>query len=95
MKIVARAGLMPADHVLKIGDTHAAQFDYLEAVRLLRGNPGEPLHLTIWRNTSQETREFEIIRETQRQETVRDAMLLHEKVAAPWKIGYARISITR
>jgi carboxyl-terminal processing protease len=87
----ARAGLMPADVVLKIGDAHAAQLDYLEAARLLRGNPGEPLHLTIWRNTSQETREFEIIRETQRQETVRDAMLLDASLTGGAKIGYVRL----
>ncbi len=87
----ARAGLMPGDQVLKIGDAHAAVLDFLEAVRLLRGRPGEPLRITTWRSASQETREVEIIRQTQRQETVRDAMLLDASLAGDSKIGYVRL----
>ena len=87
----ARAGLMPGDQVLKIGDIHAAGTTYLDAVRLLRGKPGEPLRLTTWRNATQETREVEIVRESQRQESVRDAMLLDASLTGGAKIGYVRL----
>ncbi len=87
----ARAGLMPVDQILKIGDTHVQSLDFLEAARLLRGKPGEPLRVTTWRPATQETRELEIIRETQRQETVRDAMLLDASLTGGTKIGYVRL----
>jgi len=87
----ARAGLLPGDQVLKIGDAHTAGTTYLDAVRLLRGKPGEPLRLTTWRSATQETREMEIIRETQRQETVRHVMLLDASLTGDTKIGYARL----
>ena len=87
----ARAGVMPGDQVLKIGDIHAAGTTYLDAVRLLRGKPGEPLRLTTWRNATQETREVEIVRESQRQESVRDAMLLDASLTGGAKIGYVRL----
>jgi carboxyl-terminal processing protease len=87
----ARAGMMPGDQVLKIGDTHTAGISYLDAVRLLRGRPGEPLRVTTWRAATQETRELEIIREAGRQESVRDAMLLDASLAGESKIGYLRV----
>lgn len=87
----ARAGMMPGDQVLKIGDTHTAGISYLDGVRLLRGRPGEPLRLTTWRAASQETRELEIIREAGRQDSVRDAMLLEASLTGDTKIGYIRI----
>src|SRR5688572_23632001 len=87
----ARGGLLPGDQVLKIGDAHTAGATYLDAVRLLRGKPGEPLRLTTWRSATQETRETEIIRETQRQDTVRHAMLLDASLTGDTKIGYVRL----
>ena len=87
----ARAGLMPGDQVLKIGETHAAGLTYLDAVRLLRGRPGEPLRLTTWRSATQETKEMEIVRETQRQESVRDSMLMDASLTGGAKIGYVRL----
>ncbi len=87
----ARAGMMPGDQILKIGDTHTAGLTYLDAVQLLRGRPGEPLRLTTWRGASQETRELEIVREAGRQESVRDAMLLDASLSGDAKIGYVRV----
>ena len=87
----ARAGLMPGDQVLKVGDLHTTGLTYLDAVRHLRGRPGEPLRLTTWRAATQETRELEIIREAGRQESVRDAMLLDASLTGDTKIGYVRV----
>jgi len=87
----ARAGMMPGDQILKIGDAHTAGLTYLDAVRLLRGRPGEPLRLTTWRAASQETRELEIVREAGRQESVRDAMLLDASLTGDTKVGYVRV----
>lgn len=87
----ARAGMMPGDQILKIGDAHTAGLTYLDAVRLLRGRPGEPLKLTTWRAASQETRELDIVREAGRQESVRDAMLLDASLTGDTKVGYVRV----
>ena len=87
----ARAGLLPGDQILKIGDVHTAGTTYMDAVRLLRGRPGEPLRITTWRPATQETRELEIVRESVRQETVRDAMILDGSLTGEVKIGYIRL----
>jgi len=87
----ARAGLMPGDQILKAGDLHTAAVSFLESVRALSGKPGESLRLTTWRPATQETREVEILRETQRQETIRDAMLLDPSLTGESKIGYVRL----
>lgn len=87
----ARAGLMPGDQILKAGDLHTAAVSFLESVCALSGKPGESLRLTTWRPATQETREVEILRETQRQETIRDAMLLDPSLTGESKIGYVRL----
>lgn len=87
----ARAGVLPGDQIVKLGDTFTEKLSYLECVNLLRGNPGEPLTFTITRPATKETKEFSMIREVMRQETVRDAMLLDPSMTDGAKIGYLRL----
>ncbi|MES2705450.1 MAG: S41 family peptidase [Verrucomicrobiota bacterium] len=87
----ARAGVLPGDLIVKLGDHFTEKLSYLECVNLLRGNPGETLTFTVTRPATRETREFSMIREVIRQETVRDAMLLDPSMTGGAKIGYLRL----
>lgn len=87
----ARSGILPGDTILKIGDILADKIGYVEAVRLLKGNPGDKLKLTVFRSASKETKEFEMVREVMRQDSVRDAMLLDPSMTGETKIGYVRV----
>lgn len=87
----ARAGILPGDRIVKLGDTFTGKLGYLECIQLLRGDPGETLTLTITRPATRETREVSMVRGVMRQETVRDALLLDGTLTSGTKIGYARL----
>lgn len=87
----ARAGVLPGDHIIKLGADFTAKLSYLECVQRLRGQPGETLTLTISRPPDRTGREISMVREVMRQETVRDVMLLDDTLTGGSKIGYARL----
>ncbi|RYD38221.1 MAG: S41 family peptidase [Verrucomicrobiaceae bacterium] len=87
----ARAGVLPGDRIVKLGAALTEKLSFEECVILLRGNPGETLTMTINRPATGETREFSMIREVMRQETVRDAMLLDLSMTGDTRIGYVRL----
>lgn len=88
----ARAGLMPGDHVLRLGETPVGRLTWLEAMQLLRGAPGEPVALAVSRPGTGESLAFSFVREAERRETVRDAMLLDPLLAGDAKLGYLRLT---
>ena len=59
-----RAGIKAGDKVLKIGDTITADLALDEAVRLIRGEKGTEVRLTIFRDGFDKTKEIKIIRDT-------------------------------
>lgn len=87
----ARAGVLPGDLILRLGDDFTDKLSYMECVQRLRGNPGETLMLTISRPTTTEVKEISIVREVIRQETVRDAFILDPALTGGAKIGYVRL----
>ncbi len=87
----ARAGMLPGDVLVKIGDILADKMGFVEATRLLKGKPGQKLKLTVFRPSTKETRELEMVREIMRQDSVRDAMILDKSMSGEAKIGYVRI----
>ncbi len=87
----ARAGVLPGDAVVRVGDAVVEKLSYVEVVRLLKGSPGEPLKLTVYRSPTKETKEFALVREILRQDSVRDAMVLPESLTGTMKIGYVRL----
>lgn len=87
----ARAGILPGDRILKLGNDPTAKLTFLECVQRLRGQPGETLTLTYSRPSTRETKEVAMVREVMRQETVRDIMLLDETLTSGAKIGYLRL----
>lgn len=66
----ARAGLRAGDKVFKIDDTAAADLALDEAVRLIRGQKGTQVVLTVVRNGLDKAKEIKIIRDTIKIESV-------------------------
>lgn len=87
----ARAGLLPGDWIVKINGSSTKGLTLGQAVRLLRGKAGEPVQITIYRPTSQETRDYTIVREIIDVPSVRGARILAEYARGTRKPAYIRI----
>lgn len=79
------AGILPEDRIIKIDDKSTENMDMDEAVKLMRGNPGTKVTLTIFRPSTKEELEFVIKRKKIKIETVKKQMLEGD-------IGYIRLS---
>jgi carboxyl-terminal processing protease len=91
-----RAGLMPGDKILKIGNKNAEKLSLSAAEKLLKGEPGEKTHLTLLRPQAGApgggtVYEVTLTRETIRVASVKDARLLPPAPGSTEKIGYLRI----
>jgi carboxyl-terminal processing protease len=58
----SRAGIMPNDVIVKIGDVEVAKLGYREAVSRLRGEPGTKLRVTLYRPSTEKTWEITLQR---------------------------------
>jgi carboxyl-terminal processing protease len=58
-----RAGIKPGDIILQAGDTKLTEVDVTEAVKLIRGEPGTKIILSIMRDGFTAPKDFEITRE--------------------------------
>lgn len=88
----AKAGVVPEDQLIRIGDVLTDNMSTMESKQHLKGKVGEALHITVRRPGTNQFLDFNLVRATLRESPVRDAMVLHEKMTAPWKIGYARLT---
>ena len=79
------AGILPEDIITKIDDKSTQNISTDEAVKLMRGNPGTKVVLTIYRPSTKEELEFTIKRKKIKIETVKKKMLEDN-------IGYIRLS---
>ena len=79
------AGILPDDKIIKIDGKSTQDITNDEAVKLMRGNPGTKVVLTIYRPSTKEELTFEIIRKKIKIETVKKKML-------DGNIGYIRLS---
>lgn len=59
-----RAGIRAADKILKIDETATVDLTLDEAVRLIRGQKGTTVRLTIFRDNFDKPKEFNVIRDT-------------------------------
>ena len=69
------AGILPEDKIIKIDDKSTQDITSDEAVKLMRGNPGTKVVLTIYRPSTKEELTFTIIRKKIKIETVKKKML--------------------
>lgn len=83
------AGLEPGDQILRINGKSTEGLALPEAIERLRGEVGEKITLTIRRPSTKEIREFNLVRQTIRVRSIKDAQVLPGP--AP-RIGYVRIT---
>ena len=70
-----KAGVLPEDRIIKIGDKSAVNMSSDEAVNLMRGKAGTKVKITVSRDNVREDLEFALTREKIKIETVRFTML--------------------
>lgn len=88
----AKAGVQPDDQIIRVGEVLTDSMSTMEAVQHLKGKAGEPVRITVRRPGTKQFLDFNLVRQALQESSIRDAMLLHDKMAAPWKIGYARVT---
>ena len=91
-----RAGLMPGDRILRIGDKSTDHLSLAAAMKALKGQAGEKAKLTLLRPLAGAPGggtifEVELTRETIRVASVKDARILPASLAGEDRIGYVRI----
>lgn len=86
-----RAGLMPGDRILKIDGQGTQKLTLSEAIRKLRGRPGAPVTLTLYRPAETRTLELPLVREVIQVPTLAEVGLLPAAQTGGEKIGYLRV----
>ncbi len=80
------AGLQSGDRIVKIDDELTRGITLIEAVKQLRGAPGEPVTLTILREKEGVLKDFKVVRDVIKIESIREARIVDAH------IGYIRLS---
>lgn len=88
----AKAGMLAGDQIVRINDVLTESVGVAEAIQLLKGKVGDTVRLTVRRPGTRQFLDFTVVRELLQESSVQDAMLVHEKLANPLKIGYVRVS---
>ncbi len=88
----AKAGLLPGDQIIEIDSATTERMQLSEAVKLLRGKPGEPVVLRIFRPSTKEVKRIEVVRAIIRVASVQDAHFIDVAQVGDFKIGYVRIT---
>jgi carboxyl-terminal processing protease len=81
-----RAGIKANDRIVKINDELTREMTLTEAVKRMRGKPGETVSLTILRDSEKKLLDFKIARDIIRIKDVKDARMLDDG------IGYIRLA---
>jgi carboxyl-terminal processing protease len=87
-----RAGIVAGDQVLRVDGRLADKMGFTEAANLLRGDSGASVSLTIYRPSTQDTVDVELLREAISVPSVRDATMLPREGSGDSNIGYIRIT---
>ncbi len=80
-----RAGLKPLDRIVKIDNDITRDMTLTEAVKRMRGKPGEAVNLTILRESEKKILEFKIVRAIIKIKDIKEALILEDG------IGYIRL----
>ncbi len=87
-----KAGLLPNDQILKINGASTEKMDLSDAIKLLRGEPGQKVTLTVLRPATKEIKDYVLERAIIKVESVKDAKILPAEMTGDFKIGYVRIT---
>jgi carboxyl-terminal processing protease len=81
-----KAGIKANDHIVKINDELTREMALTDAVKKMRGKPGEEVHLTILRNSEKKLLDFKIIRAIIKIKDIKQVRILDDG------IGYIRLA---
>lgn len=88
----AREGMLAGDQLVRINEVLTDSVGVVEAMQLLKGKAGDEVRLTVRRPGTKQFLEFKVKHETLAESSVHDPMLLAEKMAGEYQIGYVRVS---
>ena len=86
-----KAGVMTGDRILRIDGKSTERMSLPDAVRALRGDPGTDVRITIFRPSSNLTRDFKLTRSTINVDMVKDINGKKEFPLSENKIGYVQL----
>ncbi|MFA5287709.1 MAG: S41 family peptidase [Candidatus Omnitrophota bacterium] len=81
-----RVGIKPLDKIIKINNDITRDMALSEAVKRMRGKPGESINITVLRESENKTIEFKIIRDIIKIKDIKEAKILEDG------IGYIRLN---
>jgi carboxyl-terminal processing protease len=87
-----RAGLLPGDQIVKIDGVSAEKMSLNDAIGKLRGDAGQKVTLTIYRTSTKEYKDVEMVREIVKVASVKEGRLLAKEHTGDFKICYALIT---
>lgn len=80
-----KAGLKPNDRIVKINNELTRDMTLVDAVKKMRGKAGEPVNITVLRESDKKLMEFKIVRDIIRIKDIKEALILEDG------IGYIRL----
>jgi carboxyl-terminal processing protease len=80
-----KAGIKAGDRIVRINDELTRDMTLSEAVKKMRGKPGEAVNLTILRESEKKVLEFKIVRDMIKIKDIKEARILEDG------IGYIRL----
>ncbi len=80
-----KAGIKTNDRIVKINQEITREMTLNDAVKKLRGKPGDPVNITILRESEKKILEFKIVRDTIKIKDIKEARILEDG------IGYIRV----
>jgi carboxyl-terminal processing protease len=86
-----RAGILPQDQILKINGETTAHFGVEDAVKILRGEPGTSVRMTLRRPSTGQIKEYTLERAIIKVSTVTDINDKQEYPLCAPDIGYVRL----
>lgn len=86
-----RAGILSGDRIMRIEGKSTERMSLQDAVKTLRGEPGTPVRLTVFRPVSGQTKEYKLLRDTIKVDMVKDINGKKEFPLGENNIGYVRL----
>lgn len=86
-----RAGIMSGDRIIRIDGKSTEKMNSADAVKILRGDPGTHVKMTIFRPSSSQTKEFDLAREVINIDMVKDINGKKEFPLCDNNVGYVRL----
>ncbi len=81
-----KAGIKPGDYIVKINGELTRDLTLTDAVKKMRGKPGEIVNLTVLRNSEKKLLDFKITRDIIKIKDIKQARILEDN------IGYIRLT---